>query len=513
MHNNNTEVDLMAPRPTAAARRALSKFKMASLRTELATCRSLLASAEQQAAARFRLRIRQIEAILGIDSDKPPPALPLEVFLIIGQYFKPGSRSLLNLLSANKDLYALLLPRHVETIRYPTLLDPKFATYRTKKIEYLGQHVKELVLKHPPPPRTTRTGQQPIGEQNEHYARQLATTIEELKLLFPAAKNTLRKLKVDMIVRHIPSTWIEGFPAYFVPQRFTALTELELWGTLQSLPEWLPDMCPNIRRLVIDMDHGPGANGLNLTLWTSIGDLAHLDELELRLDTDHRALAGLPGLLKKITKYYGTRFESFVALASAPEFRPFFVNLEWVEEPANQVAAEQQTDQLWRIVAKMTSVKQLNVPCVRSDLVRSVGFFNIEYLRLGDVKPMQHGTPALLKQLKTKAPTSLSGADIVPVISVFPEKGTAEYDNLLDELVWWNTAIDTENYPLHLGIGGDFALRDTRRGWIRQMRHDVESGSPEKLIVDWLARRKKSKVRAIMAGLVLAGPEEDESPE
>lgn len=126
----------------------LSETERNNLRQQLAAERTVAAQ-HPAAWLQSTRRIEDLEAQLGMTRPRPPkevPEIPMELFIQIGKHLKPGSRTLLNLASANHDLFALLLPRLLEALDSNTILSSRFAVYRRDKIELVGKYTKELYL-------------------------------------------------------------------------------------------------------------------------------------------------------------------------------------------------------------------------------------------------------------------------------------------------------------------------------------------------------------------------------
>lgn len=120
--------------------------EIAALNQQVAFLRSALAKVEGKLAELGGNKPASKHAT-NVTADPPSPVFPKELFLELVQYLKPGSRTLLNLASTCRDLYALLLPRLLEKIDSNLLLlDHRFSYYRRDNFKLLENRVKEVDL-------------------------------------------------------------------------------------------------------------------------------------------------------------------------------------------------------------------------------------------------------------------------------------------------------------------------------------------------------------------------------
>lgn len=233
---------------------------------------------------------------------------------------------------------------------------------------------------------------------------------------------------------------------------FEALDHLELHEVApQLLLPIFAQFFPQLRKLLIHVDkdllHPPP---IEVTLWEDLSNLSHLQEFSFcGGNSNHMALASFVPLVSKISSYFPTDADSFLALAAVPQFQPIELKFGTIGSRLvglqEQLAATRQMQtEMWRAIARMGSLKGLEFKRVESETIREVGFPpNLEVLALKRVVPMPTaGTDEdhqlHLAELMSKVPTTLRKVLIAMELTEFPRRGTPQRKRLVDELLFWN---------------------------------------------------------------------------
>lgn len=425
--------------------------EIASLRNQIISLNTSLASMEafvattKQTVADIERRVIELEGgkdaeieALGNQNELVPSqrCFPNEIFVEIGSYQAPGSRTLLNLAATCKDLFELLLPRLWARLTSKEILDTRFDYCLRQIADVMGvEHVKELRF---------------VPIDLPSFQERTPALVNGALQVLKACSDNLRHLQIDMRgISSVPDSWL--------PLRLPNVEVLELDGAPETFLHWFVEVCLNVRKMSIWQ---PIADGdIDLRVWRRFGEkLQKLDDLPLLVGKDHRELAKLPGLLSKIKTFSVTCCHSLLELAQVAEFRPTTVSwdqfLEWPDLDEEDSLAER----LWRAIVGVDGLKHFNIDFFPADLLRTVGLPpNLESLNVSLLEPLETRGVQVLEELRAKIPAGLKDVSIDGMyIAHVPKGGTPEWNDLLDELVFWDSLNDPghrlrlENFSIEL---------------------------------------------------------------
>lgn len=391
------------------------------IRDEMANLGSLL-SAAQASFARLQSRLAALEAKNASKekTDSKPDSdsvstrlieLPNEMYLEIAQYLAPGSRTLANFSSTNKDLRSLLLPLLVRHLDAPMISNESFAVFLALYGIVFRQHVSKI-----------------------DFIPKIAYGPD----FNPVAGVSLSLLKICENIASLGLDFMNSDWDLVVLNNacFPKLHVAELRGALPArLPRCLPRLFPNVETLdlhytqnhddcIFDFDSGSVFEA----------GCTKLQDLRLTIWVDHERLLELPALLSKITEYALTnRCESFMTLCSDTiHFKPKRI----FTDPDKFIPGWRR---LWNAIVSLGSLRSLHLEWLDSCYVVHGGFPpNLRCFVVDEFLPTTRSADEL-NRLRASVPASLTEAKVNIVIYELDEIGTQEWQSLLDELVFWDS--------------------------------------------------------------------------
>lgn len=390
---------------------------------------------------------------------RPPRELPLEIFVNIGQYLAPGSRTLFCLAATCKILHALLLPRLLEKLDSNVISDPKFTYFRRKCLDERSKYIKELDLFPVNLPMDDKT---------------TPALVNATRDLFRRCSRNLRSLTVKM--DDIPL--FDGFSSF----KFFKLETLVLKEAPDYLPDWFAEKISHVRTLQIEQ-RCYNELSFELEFWSILGKFGNLRELDLvRLAPHHEALASLPNLVSKIRVYGVTCFYSLRKLLTVPEFRPKTLIFDWIGWPYDVSEARE----FWGKLVKMERLEHFEALSFDFKLVREFGLppnvemFKITHMDCYDVLRPNNG--GLFKVVKGRMPRSLPTLWIDFNVYDYPVKGSKAYQKLFDRLCLWDS-LNAEGRRMSLHSDGDQKLEELEElVWQRKMAARQGSAGVSRLV-------------------------------
>lgn len=409
----------------------------------------LLANAQAELAL-LQGRVRQLETQHGLfkpkesakvsNSSESDLLFPPEVFLLIGKQLRPGSRSLLKLASASKELFALLQPHLLSYVEPSWVNQESFQMFMKEKGYLLSKYVRRLAW-YPFEPR----------ESSEHRST-LALTAELLRL----CRKSLQTL-ILFQPEHLPLSYIRRL--VFPNVRYLHLP----YGI--SLPHWLPRAFPNVEEFVHTYHHWPQEAPVNTGLWRAMEE--HWSQLKSISMTFGNAPPwdSFPRLVAKISDISMWNWDVDPALFRWSCFAPR--NIRFGVQAHNPAKA----DELWRLFTSLGSLKDLDATFFSTENIFRHGFPpNIERCRLESVVPsFLNGEQ--MQSIRTRIPNSLKDSSMDVMLSAFDDPTLNLADptirhTLVDELVFWESL----NKP---------------RYWMK-IDHEVDQGGGQRVRADYV---------------------------
>lgn len=442
---------------TSAVSNPTKNQAIASLESQVAFLRRALAEVERELAdLKGETRDEEDELVVS-----EPRSLPNELWLEVGSYLEPGSRSLLCLASTCKTLFKLLLPRLLERITsHLILLDPRFYTWREKKLYELARHVKEILFH----------GVIPL------WAKEPVSIDAAPKLLRTCSTN-LRELMVDLKgMSDGTCLWEQVFPNLQSLNLWNAPGDLHRTGT--SL-DWARAF-PKLRRLSI------GVDSFRTDFWRqmSASFLDQLETLDLRFYCRHGKLAKLPDLVSRLNNYLVTHVDSFRALLSTPAFQPKMLDFDsiatWSFVPREEAAG------LWTSITKLTSLEELDITSFDSELFRTIGIPpNLRRIHISLLEPLSQPTAEALDELRAKFVTSAACeifCSITADNSLAP-RGSPHWDGFVEELLFWSSKVGSQQVLVSVDLFEKEA-EDVHRQ-IDEIEDELDKRSPGFKGISW----------------------------
>lgn len=321
----------------------------------------------------------------------PHQIFPNEIFLQIAGHLQPGSRTLLCLASASKNLFALLAPRLLMKLDSNIILDTRFDYYRRNKLDLLSKHVRELDL----------------------FPVELAGGHEESRTLANGTRRVLKACAENLIVLTIRLAWQENVWNLW-ENTFPNVRTLDIRGLARgkdrehhrghSERNLVRDF-PNVRKLFLHDEYYEFRHFLQLQ---------SLEQLSLDLDEE---LLNFPDLVAKIRSCRVTSDDIWAPFAIMPQFQPTSLDfhlVQWTYDP-----------DAWRQVVELTSLRKLvGWSYTNTSQLFEIGFPpNIEDLELEIACSVSNA--ADLEALRTKLPKKLKRCVIqVGEFEKNPERAT-----------------------------------------------------------------------------------------
>lgn len=424
--------------------------------------------------------------------------LPDDLFLELARYFPTGSRTLLHLASASKQLYALLFPRLLRSLDSRRIAAPALhLQFRREKLAILGNHVKTLELFNLP------------SSGGDADAR---VSLENRRDVVRACSQSLRAMSIDMDVGSgiDSATWPLDLPFDCV---FANVLNLDVHHV--SLPTNIARVFPNVRQLSI---RGPVLSDPpqpHTAVWARVSEFRSLEELEVKLNPwqeqfflEHVRLDR--GLLRKIKSWIVEDIQSFLELTKFPEFQPERISFSDDngfrrpnDPPRFPFPPREHLLTAWATICKMKSVKEIGPMSVWSIEFFALGFPpNVETLR--DFEIFSDSTcfqPRKANKTRIKDAISKLPPDFKPRCFNFlidvgkrAERSSLKWINLVEELGFWDwfardwrlwcgdTAESEDDFELHREYDSDgggsevsYDWEERERAWVRDIVNEVKS--------------------------------------